>query len=378
MASMFDSARDGAMGVGVGCRNLVVYGSGSLSVEEAHSMGRAAGGLVLPGRRGLRLARALVRGHDFSGRLWLDAIRYLRRSEDGAVPRSQQWSLIDEWLLVQQDLEVTELLTAPDQLVRDGEIDKLQRLLNDEAWPADARVVLPLDGPWLSNNPQALHKEIRRAGRPVAIALRASYDPINSLRRVRGLVKLADPSLNVMLLRSDPSAVGALAFGMRTAAVGVNTYTRHFPGPVRPRDENLAYPPRGTDVYIPALGAHHRAATLQMMEAAGSAQLNGLDICRCEHCSGQSLIRFAYTVDQLSGRAHDIAAMLQLAATMRQHPVSNWSAWWLARCNEALKAHLWLRRKRNVAVPDSKAIQAWVRFSATLGEGDRYQHTRLS
>lgn len=353
-----------------GLGDLAVYGSGTLSIDEAHAMAVAAGGLVLPGQRGCRLAHRLVHDRKYQGRLWLDAIRYLRRSEDQPVPRRQQQCLIDEWLLRQQDLGVTELLTAPDRVLGAGQLDPLQRLLNDEEWPEKSRVVLPLDSAWLANCDQLVN-EIRRSGRPVAVALRDPFDPVASLPRVRGLVALSDPSLDLMLLRTDSSAVGALAFGMRAAAVGVSTYTRHVPGPLRPPSDDRPLGPTGTDVYIPALGAHHRAATLQMMEAVGSARLQGLDICRCRCCVGRSLTRFAYVVDREAGRAHDVASVLDLGSMLRREETSTRTERWLQHCAEALSAHQWLRTRHDVAVPTPKALAAWVRFGGLLEHAQR-------
>lgn len=339
-----------------------MYGSGSLTLDEAHGIAVDAGGLVLPGQRGRHLARRLVRDRGYTGRVWLDAIRYLRRSEDGPAPRRQQQSLIDEWLLVQQDLGVAELLTAPDRVLAGGDVGALARLLNDDEWPVDSRVVLPLDAGWLSQHADRLCAEIDRAGRPVAVAFRDSFDPLASLPRVRGLVALAHPARNIMLLRADCSAVGALAFGIRSAAVGVSTYTRHIPGPVPRRDADAPPVPRGTDVYVPALGAHHRAATLQMMEAIGSAELRGLDRCGCGPCCGRSLTRLAYRVDPAAGRAHDVACLLGLGAALWAQTISGRVDWWLRHCLTAWDAHQWLRRVKDVAVPLPKALAAWVRL----------------
>jgi hypothetical protein len=188
---------------------------------------------------------------------------------------------------------------------------------------------------------------------------------------LRGALALADPALDVMQLRADSSAVGALAFGMRSAAVGVSTYTRHIPGFVRRRTTDLPPAPQGTDVYIPFLGAHHWAATLQMMEAVGSAELQGLDVCRCGPCAGRSLTRFAYVADGASGRAHDVASVLELGATLRAHETGDRPGWWLGHCLHAFDAHHWLRTTKDVAVPLPKALTAWVRLADTTA-ADRH------
>lgn len=69
----------------------------------------------------------------------------------------------------------------------------------------------------------------------MALVLAHRNDPLGSLAAVRGLLRVLAEIPNVVLLRTDLAAIGAVANGASLGAVGTSTSVRHLVplGPMR-------------------------------------------------------------------------------------------------------------------------------------------------
>lgn len=389
--------------------DVVVYGPPDLTLDETDNMSRAAGGIVLSGRSGLIRARQLRQIKGYQGRLWFDPALYKRGSRASADVRArlaaeaaeaarQTEDALDSGIAglipaprqelggrdqgralshaaqfgVQRRLGVSEPLTAPTRIVPAGDLSTLQEMLDDPSWPLDARVVLPLDSAWLAYSADLLVEEIWRVNRPVAIALPTTFDssghPSNSVRRpieplgrpakIEGLLALAESGLDLMLLGAGPAGIGAVIHGFRSAALDVRR-----------------------SVFLPALGEYHDPSTLRAMQSLGSARLDGLDYCPCQHCRGRSLTRFAHThdideswasrqiarrrADREATRAHNLAALLDLVDGLRDEPARTRRHEWRDHCARAISYHEWLRDNRRVDITPPRSLIAWAQHAAT-------------
>jgi hypothetical protein len=339
--------------------DIATYGSSRLAPDEALALAHEGDGLVLPGGRGLVLARRLRNDYGYVGKLWLDAIRYLpANGEDRPV----QLGLFDRWPHDQQALRVTEMVTAPEAVIEAGDDYALCQTLAEDL-PTDGRVLLALESDWLVHRTTRLAERIIEFGRPVALSLRAANDPLAKFGAVPGLVAVVDAVPDLRLFRIDSSGLGAASRDLRGIAIGVNTYTRHVPSR-RSKSGGNDKPqrPRGTDVFITSLCSHHQDIILQMLDAVGTARLGGLDLCWCHVCNGRSLLRFAYSSLPREGRAHDQAVLSQLAKAMLRLPDPDRTSWWSDLCNQAVEAHLKLRTDHQVSLRPPAALKQWAKL----------------
>jgi len=144
------------------------------------------------------------------------------------------------------------------------------------------------------------------AGRPVALVLADRADPLAVGGAVAGLRWVAQRVPQLIILRSDHGAIGAVAFGAVHASIGLNTSTRHFAtSAMRPR----RLPGGSSRVFIRPLVDWFRSSEIAGWTAAG------LDLsCRLSCCNGAELARFLD--DDLDATWHNMNALADFAEVL--------------------------------------------------------------
>ena len=324
------------------------YLGGSVSADQLRSVVTAYESVVVPGRQGAKLA-AKIPG------VLIDPAAYAPKTKTEPEPLFDY----DDWLMRQQAAGVPLILTDTPR-IRNNDISELQKAL--ARWDTidePTLVVLPLEPWWLREGLSRLIEEVRSAGRPVALVLLHRYNGLDLKRAVAGLLEFISTvkPLPVVLLRSDISAIGAVAHQAFAGFVGWSANSRHGPLPMRrPEgdDERDESPP----VLVPSLNDYLKTSKLPVF-----ARIRRLDVLRCDDrvCRGDSLLRIAdlCETDLRDGRLlaclHNLASTEQLARRVFA-AADPPDAWWEA-CNAgatsiasiagsgvSLPQHRWLRQ----------------------------------
>jgi hypothetical protein len=120
---------------------------------------------------------------------------------------------------------------------------------------------------------------------PVALMLGDPTDPLGSQAAVEGLVAMVTALDSVALMRSDLSAIGAVARGALMGSIGTLTSCRNF---VQPTKRAGGVPDDKTpSVLVEAIASYVRGSKLEYVEGD-----RGILTCQCPVCDGRSLTRF--------------------------------------------------------------------------------------
>ncbi len=194
---------------------------------------------------------------------------------------------------------------------------------------------LPLHIRWLTVDFDVLIEEVKAAGVPVALILESEADPLASVDAVCGLVRvLASVDTPVLKLRSDVSAVGALAFGAAATAIGSTSTLRHLYPMPESDDNDPGWGPKIAAV-VPAVMAYRILDGI----VKGVAANPDLPIwsCPCVCCYGRTLDWIADSNDP--GRyafEHSAAAISALAQRVMTPAVpADRQELWIELCGEA-------------------------------------------
>lgn len=265
------------------------------------------GNLTAAARR-VRERHTAVAGAD--SQILFDADRYSREDRKVAID-----PLTPGWLQWQLDAGAPLALTDSGYVGFDR-IDTVNSLLaaaSAEIASIDGPgfAVLPIDYMILKERPDYLLEAINSAGVPVALAVGHANDPFGSADAVRGLLLVLTASPPVALLRTDLSAVGALAGGALFGAVGTTSTLRHI-------WTSKGFGRRGpTSVLVPRLLSYHHLARLALV----AAQLP-VDYfwCDCIICEGGAVFE---RVSELSAFAHTIGSIDAVADAVFASGASN-------------------------------------------------------
>jgi hypothetical protein len=225
------------------------YMSNGTSDADTKIAAELTGAVVFRGEAGAGRARRLLDA-GWNGRLWLDAARY-----DKDHSRAGDLVLWDEvpWLAHQRALGVMEVL-SPGTYVPAGDHAAFRAAVAQEhTWLSDAgsgRLSLALEWSWLIRDQAWLFSELARLDVPHCVAFGHPNDPLAQRGAVAGLVALLDAVPDVMLVRSDIGALGALAHGPAAGAIGTGTSVRHVVPPGRAAGGARTGLP---SVFVPAL-----------------------------------------------------------------------------------------------------------------------------
>ena len=331
------------------------YLGGSVSVDLLRSVVMVYEGAIVPGRQGAKLA-AKTPG------VLIDPAVYAPQA------RTEPETLFDydDWLMRQQAAGVPLILTDTPR-IRNKDISALRKAL--ARWDAidePTLVVLPIEPWWLREGLPGLIEEVRAAGRPVAVVLLHRYNGLDIKGAVAGLEKFisAVKPLPVVLLRSDISAVGAVAHQAFSGFVGWSANTRHGPLPMRQPEGDDDERDESPSVLVPALNDYLKTSKLSVF-----ARIRRLDVLRCDDrvCRGDSLLRIAdlSETDLRDGRMlaclHNLAGTEQLARRVLAAADPR-DAWW-ETCNAGAKLTASLA-ERGVSLPQRRWLRQWLELGS--------------
>jgi hypothetical protein len=308
----------------------------------------------VPGRQGAKLA-AEIPG------VLIDPAAYAPKSKSEPEPLFDY----DDWLMRQRAAGVPLILTDTPR-IRNNDTSELQKAL--ARWDTvdePTLVVLPLEPWWLREGLFRLIEEVRSAGRPVALVVLHRYNGLDLRRAVAGLLEFisAVKPLPVVLLRSDISAVGAVAHQAFAGFVGWSANSRHGPLPMR-QPEGDDERDESPSVLVPALNDYLKTSKLSVF-----ARIRRLDMLRCDDrvCRGDSLLRIADLgeTDLRDGRMlaclHNLASTEQLARRVLAAADPR-DAWW-ETCNAGAKSTASLT-ERGVSLPQRRWLRQWLELGS--------------
>lgn len=299
------------------------YLGGSVGADQLRAIVAACGGAIVSGGQGAKLAARTTR-------VLVDPAAY------GPPPATDSEPLFDydEWLTRQRAAGVPVILTDTPR-IQNADRSALRKAL--ERWATihePTLAVLPIEPWWLREGLPWLIEEVAEAGRPVALVLLHRYNGLDPAGTVAGLVQLISDvePVPVLLLRSDISAVGAVAYRAFGGFVGWSANTRHGPLPMRRPETGHDDNERddSPSVLVPALNDYVKASNLPAL-----ARHRHLDVLRCNDpvCGEESLLRIAERSedDLRAGRLlagqHNVASTEQIARTVLS-AADPWDAWW--------------------------------------------------
>ncbi len=330
------------------------YLGGSVSVDQLRSVVMAYEAAIVPGRQGAKLA-AKTPG------VLIDPAVYVPQA------RTEPETLFDydDWLMRQRAAGVPLILTDTPR-IRNKDMSALRKAL--ARWDAidePTLVVLPIEPWWLREGLPGLIEEVRAAGRPVAVVLLHRYNGLDISGAVAGLLKFisAVKPLPVVLLRSDLSAVGAVAHQAFAGFVGWSANSRHGPLPMR-RPEGDDERDESPSVLVPPLNDYVKTSKLSVF-----ARIRRLDVLRCDDrvCRGDSLLRMAdlSETDLRDGRMlaclHNLASTEQLARRVFA-AADPPDAWW-ETCNAGAKLIASLAES-GVSLPLRRWLRQWLELGS--------------
>ena len=330
------------------------YLGGSVGADLLRSVVMVYEGAIVPGRQGAKLA-AKTPG------VLVDPAVYV--SQAGTEP--EPLFDYDDWLMRQQAAGVPLILTDTPR-IRNKDISALQKAL--ARWDTidePTLVVLPLEPWWLREGLHRLIEEVQAAGRPVGLVLLHRYNGLDIKRAVASLLEFisAVKPLPVVLLRTDISAVGAVAHQAFAGFVGWSANSRHGPLPM-PRPEGDDERDESPSVLVPALNDYLKTSKLPVF-----ARIRRPEVLRCDDrvCRGDSLLRIAdlSETDLRDGRMlaclHNLASTEQLARRIFAAADPR-DAWW-ETCNAGAKLTASLA-ERGVSLPQRRWLRQWLELGS--------------
>ena len=325
--------------------NIAWYLAPQLNETECLSHANSAGGVVLRGPKGGKAANRL-RHQGYGGPLWLDPASYDRSS-------SSSPTLWDDWHQRQLELGVAELI-SPGAYVGRADHLALKRALRLEGnWVQyhGGRLSLALHYSWLTEDPQALIRQLRGVGLPFALAFADRYDPLGRARAVEGLVELLYTVSDVTILRSDIGAVGSVAHGAKLGAFGTSPTTRH----VFPPDQKGGRPSKSPAVFVAPLLSFKSGASLDALPRDASPAC----LLRC--CNGRALRRLnTRTRDAEAIRHNRIAIRHVLEELLASNPPHDQT--FKQMCQQAQAAAETLSTQASSHIDVSAQIRAWAQL----------------
>lgn len=253
-----------------------------------------------------RLARAesLARIHEASGadpkHLMFDAAQYKGKNRRiGAVPLSQ------DWIRTQRRLGCRFALTDSPYIPA-GDVDAINSVLAQAAAMSrdDVLAALPLHLDWLKVDSELLLELIETHAVPVGLILEHPADPLGVKSAVAGLIHVLSANTKVALLRTDLSAIGAVAFNGSMGAIGTRASLRHL-------GTGGGGAARGPSAYVPHTMVFRLFETINNAIALAPEHPQWFS-CDCRYCDGRML---SYLATPQQAYLHTMAA----AAGSAQH-----------------------------------------------------------
>jgi len=240
-----------------------------------------------------------------------------------------------DWIRHQWDHGLPWALTDSGYVERDA-IDDLRALFASGEQIArrvsgNFLLAVPADFRWVSERPEELRDLVESYGIPVAYMFGASGDPLGRKRAVEGLLHLLASPVPSTLLRTDLSAVGALAAGAPLAAMGTSSSLRHIFPPKSGGPGRLMHP----SAMLPNGLSLHRIDVLARAIALTPDEVHWR--CDCDHCLGARLDNI---IDGDQAFIHNVYSACDLVRHVLAGGVKDALASWAAMCRNAQFVHL--------------------------------------
>jgi hypothetical protein len=269
-------------------------------------------------------------------RNWLESYsRSLHQTQDGSEPIS------------------------PGSYVEAAERASLIKALRRESdWTADvegARISLALHWSWLTAGTKPLASELKRVQRPVAIALADTNDPLGHAESVSGLVRLIREVPDLMVLRCDFGALGAVAAGAQTATIGTSTTVRH----VVPTGKRGGGVPRDKtpSLFVPSLLAFRLGSFLEQLPR------RAVPTCDLTCCLGARLSRFNDERMAAEARQHNRLAFQVVVDELLARASVDRLATFRAMCQKAILETQALEVASRRVIEPSRQLLGWANVS---------------
>lgn len=321
---------------------------------------RPGGGLVLTGEKALITATYVRQHKHYSRPLLIDRDRYSGKNRLLAAH-----AFDNNWISRQRDLGVAGVLPDAGYIGEGDEAGLASILARVHDLGPDVIAPLALHVTWLDRKRglPVLLEHVGAAGVPIAIALEHQADPLDQRYAVSGLLNLLALPIPVIVLRCDISAIGALCFGARAAAVGTRTGLRH----IFPPDNGGG----GGTAKIAALVRGCLAfVSLDKLDLAMQADPeNAVWICRCVVCADRTLDWLGSAPDpEAVAYLHSLETLYQIRSdvvsahsTDRQRQQS-----WVAQCSSAQFHHIDLGHTVPIWGQPRKALGHWFHLGSEL------------
>lgn len=332
--------------------------SADTSLEPLYRLAARAGGVMLRGRTGAEAGMALRRA-GFAGSILLDPAEYERSPKEpdgqGALFHTDRWADLQAELRCAALLPTASYIHFPEDKPDRAAWKQIEAAIAAGADNPDAQMppswgLLVLDHQWLkSSTVKLLARRLLKTPRPMALALGASFNPLRGREQVKGLVYLLEQGVDICLLRTDVSGVGALAYGATAAAYGLSSGTRH----VFPPSGGFGRRTARRVALVPTLLDHWKVENIEQAEKAGDV----FD-CHCATCKGESLRRFAEPGRDLEILLHEADAWAMLvdqAVTGPRAPRLTWHE----MVRDAVELHKQARAKTKQPIDTPSHLVSW-------------------
>jgi hypothetical protein len=313
---------------------------------------RAGVGAVLTSRDGAAAGKAIrtVLGVNPAASVLADADRY-----SGAKRHVGTDGMSVDWITMQLRSGCEWALTDSGYIPA-GDRQALRRVL---AWPTGSErviVALPLALSWLTEDRDELCAAINAAGMPVALMLEHETDPLSTQAAVTGLIEVLACDVEVLLLRSDTSTLGALSHGAAVVSVGTRSRYRHI-YPLPDDDTQGGFTPPTSAFVTPLLSFKYLDLIADLHTRNPDSDLWR---CDCVICGGRTIEWITTAVDpDTAAFEHSVAALAATAGQLVADPAP--VIRWQTMCAEAQLAF------DEIPVAPGKrrrfppALRAWVR-----------------
>lgn len=289
-----------------------------------------------------------------------DANRYSGKNRSVATGTGP--NLDPAWIAVQRELGLPVALTDS-PYVRGGDNAGLVAVLEEtRAFGPGVVAVLALHIDWFKKDATRLAASINNVGVPVAIALEHADDPLGVHDAVAGLVHLlTHAQVNVALLRSDVSVIGAIAFGASFGAIGTTTGLRHV-YPVKEKSSGFNNGSRiGT--FVPR-GMVYRALDTLNTAIGADEEHPERWICNCRHCYNRPLSSIH---DEVGAYEHALSSIADLCGFVLNAPTAlHRQHAWVGRCLHAQTTNFEIASETGLNWDPPKFQAAWHKLAPTL------------
>lgn len=314
---------------------------------------RAGVGAVLTSRDSAAAGNAIrtVLGINPAASVLADADRY-----SGTKRRIGADGMSADWITMQLRSGCEWALTDSGYIPA-GDRRTLRRVL---AWPFHSErviVALPLALSWLTDDRDELCAAINAAGMPVALMLEHEADPLSTQEAVTGLIEVLACEVEVLLLRSDISTLGALAHGAAVVSVGTRSRYRHIYPLPEDDDDGGGFTPPPSAFVRPLLSFKHLDLIADLHARNPDSALWR---CDCVLCAGRTIEWITTAVDRESAAfEHSVAALAVTASELMADPTPAIS--WQNMCADAQLAFDEIPIAPGKPRRFPSALRAWIR-----------------